>query len=414
MTVAQWIGLFFLGAMLALLWQLRNLLLLIFGAIVIAVALDTLSRIPQRFGLRRGSSLVLTILTVMVGASILMLIVVPPLVNQFIALFNQLREILLEAPAGFEQGFENIRDWLDNFSPIPLAEEPTEGSLPPPISPSSPIQFDPNTIIETVLEQLGRGLGIATSFVTVVINLFLLTILTILLLVDPKSYVNAFVLICPDFYRDRIRYILHRCEEALRSWLIGILITSTFVMLMSGIGLLILGVPLVLANAVLAGIFNFIPNIGPTLSVIAPMTLALSVDPWKALWVLFFYVGIQNLETYAVTPYVMSRQVSLLPGLTLLAQVVFTTFFGLPGLLLAVPSAAVLQVWIQEVLIHDVLDHWTAPPLLMSLSKQLQLPRPSEPTSPPATAALSTSEASSSRETASDGIQEDPTVPEQT
>jgi predicted PurR-regulated permease PerM len=119
-----------------------------------------------------------------------------------------------------------------------------------------------------------------------------------------------------------------------------------------------LGVKLVLANALLAGLLNIIPNVGPTMSTVFPMSVAVLDAPWKSIAVLGSYVVIQNLESYVITPSVMHHQVKLLPGLTLTAQFVFTLMFGPLGLLLALPLAVVLQVVIREVLIHDVLDHW--------------------------------------------------------
>jgi predicted PurR-regulated permease PerM len=112
------------------------------------------------------------------------------------------------------------------------------------------------------------------------------------------------------------------------------------------------------ANALLAGMLNIIPNVGPTISTIFPMSVALLVSPWKALAVLGLYVLVQNLESYVITPSVMHHQVQLLPGLTLTAQFVFTVLFGPLGLLLALPLAVCLQVVIREILIHDVLDPW--------------------------------------------------------
>ena len=115
---------------------------------------------------------------------------------------------------------------------------------------------------------------------------------------------------------------------------------------------------LVVANALLAGLLNVIPNIGPTLSTVFPMSVALLVSPWKALAVLGLYVLVQNLESYVITPSVMHHQVKLLPGLTLAAQLLFTVLFGPLGLLLALPLAVCLQVVIREVVIRDVLDPW--------------------------------------------------------
>jgi predicted PurR-regulated permease PerM len=108
-------------------------------------------------------------------------------------------------------------------------------------------------------------------------------------------------------------------------------------------------------------LLTFIPNIGPTLSVIPPIAIALLEDPWKALAVLILYIIIQQIESNLLTPLVMAQQVSLLPAVTLLAQVFFATFFGFLGLLLALPLTVVGQVWLKEVLLEDILDNWGKP-----------------------------------------------------
>ena len=140
--------------------------------------------------------------------------------------------------------------------------------------------------------------------------------------------------------------------------MVGVLISSLCVGLLAAIGLSLLGVRLVAANALLAGLLNIIPNVGPTLSTIFPMSVALLDTPWKALAVLLVYILVQNLESYVITPSVMQHQLKLLPGLTLTAQLVFTLVFGPLGLLLALPLAVCLQVILREVLIHDILDPW--------------------------------------------------------
>ena len=143
--------------------------------------------------------------------------------------------------------------------------------------------------------------------------------------------------------------------------MVGVLISSLAVSALCGIALSLLGVKLVLANALLAGLLNIIPNVGPTMSTVFPMSVAVLDAPWKSIAVLGSYVVIQNIESYVITPSVMHHQVKLLPGLTLTAQFVFTLIFGPLGLFLALPLAVVLQVVIREVLIHDVLNHWINP-----------------------------------------------------
>jgi predicted PurR-regulated permease PerM len=140
--------------------------------------------------------------------------------------------------------------------------------------------------------------------------------------------------------------------------MVGVLISSLAVGTLAAIGLSLLGVKLVAANAVLAGVLNVIPNVGPTLSTVFPMSVALLDSPWKSLAVLVLYVVVQNLESYLITPSVMHHQLKLLPGLTLTAQLLFTLVFGPLGLLLALPLAVCVQVIVREVVIHDLLDPW--------------------------------------------------------
>jgi predicted PurR-regulated permease PerM len=162
----------------------------------------------------------------------------------------------------------------------------------------------------------------------------------------------------PSFYRRRVEGILNKCEVSLEGWITGAFIAICVVGVMSLVGLSILGVKAALALAILAGFFNLIPNLGPTMSVIPAMAIAFLDEPWKAIAVLILYFIIQQVESNFITPVVMAHQVSLLPAITLIAQLFFVTFFGFLGLFLALPLTVVAKIWLQEVLIKDVLDEW--------------------------------------------------------
>lgn len=88
------------------------------------------------------------------------------------------------------------------------------------------------------------------------------------------------------------------------------------------------------------------------------MAIALLDAPWKAWGVLILYILLHEIEGDILTPLVMAKEVSLLPAITLLFQVASTVFFGFLGLLLAIPLLVVIQVWLRECLIKDILDHW--------------------------------------------------------
>jgi predicted PurR-regulated permease PerM len=206
-----------------------------------------------------------------------------------------------------------------------------------------------------------------SNSLTALLQLLLVLVLAIMMLANPREYRNAFVRLFPSFYRRRADEILTRSESALGNWLLGIAISSTTVAFLSGIGLFALQIPLVLVHALLAGLLNFIPNIGPTASVIFPIMVALLGPPWKIAAILILYFIIQNVESYLLTPTVMAKQVSLLPAITLIAQIFFAQMFGLLGLLLALPLTVVAKTWIEELLFKDILDRWRQPRLSPSI-----------------------------------------------
>ncbi|GAB4214994.1 MAG: AI-2E family transporter [Synechococcales cyanobacterium] len=364
MGLVQWLGLVALLTFFYALWEVRQMLMLLFTAIVLAVAVDTLAAVPQRFGIGRGLSLILTALVLVLLGFLGGLVIVPPLVEQFTQLLSLL-------PKGASEAQELL---IQLYARLPVDVDP----------PSLQEVF--NTLSAQVSTVLGRSLAIFSSLLNTVVGFLIVFVLTVLLLVDPSAYAHIFVLMFPAFYRPRAQDILIRCRVSLQRWLIGIMITSSLVMLLSAVGLWILGVPLVLANAALAGVLNLIPNVGPTLSVVAPMMVALTISPWKPLAVLILYIIIQQAESHVLTPFVMSRQLALLPGLILLSQIFFTTFFGVLGLFLSVPLAAVLQVWIQELVVRDVLDRWfvgtpvPSLPRLKPYHPETEVAQPSTPT----------------------------------
>ena len=204
-------------------------------------------------------------------------------------------------------------------------------------------------------------LQLAGNFGIGLVQLLFVVAVALMLSVQPEDYRQVAILMAPSYLRRRISGVLDSCGQALSSWMVGVLISSIAVGLMAFVGLSLLGVQLTTANALLAGMLNVIPNVGPTLSVVFPMAVALLDNPWMSLAVLALYVVIQNVESYIITPSVMHHQVKLLPGLTLAAQGIFMVIFGFKGLLLALPLAVCLQVVVRELIVRDVLDTWKRP-----------------------------------------------------
>ncbi|WP_392531472.1 AI-2E family transporter [Nostoc sp. C117] len=338
MNLGQWIGLIAILLSLYILWQIKEVLLLMFAAVVLATTLNRLAKRFQRYGMKRGFAVLLAVAIFFAGIIGFFWLIVPPFAQQF-------QELTYRVP----QGFGRFNSWLDAL----------RTRIPNELVPYIP---DFNSLIQQAQPIVNRVLGNSFAFVSgsleVVLKVLLVLVLTGMLLADPVAYRKVFVRLFPSFYRRRVEGILDQCEVSLEGWVTGAVIAMGVVGLMSVIGLSILGVKAALALGVLAGFLNLIPNLGPTLSVVPAMAIALLDEPWKAIAVLILYFIIQQTESNFITPVVMAHQVSLLPAITLISQLFFVTFFGFLGLFLALPLTVVAKIWMQEVLIKDVLDEW--------------------------------------------------------
>ncbi|MGC9503429.1 AI-2E family transporter [Baaleninema sp.] len=370
MKLGDWIAVIGFVISITILWQFRQVLLLVFTAMVLAIALNSLVRWIQRFGHRRGiaidrgQAVLLSLLLVLLFGILFIGLVVPPFVEQF----QQLLELV---PVGWQRFLawldgvlQNPPNWLNleeinlpNFTDLTRQVGPLAGDL------------------------LGNFFTFFSNSLAVLLQLLLVVVLTVMFLVNPSAYRNLAIRLFPSFYRRRADEIFTACETSLLNWMGGIVINSLFVASLSALGLILLQVKFVFAHALLAGAFNFIPNIGPTMSVVFPVSVALLDTPLKALAVIVLYLLIQNLESYWFSPMVMQKQVSLLPALTLTAQIFFATFLGLLGLILALPLAVVTKTWIEEAFIKDVLDRWSVRPP-RQISRPVAAGERSTPTEP--------------------------------
>lgn len=343
MRFGQWLGLIALIISLYILWQIRQVVLLLFAAIILATVLNRVVRRLQRSRVKRGFAIAITIIILLAVIIGFFALVVPSIVEQL----QQLVDIV-------PQVSQRLRTWFERLQSV--------------IPGSMLEQFQEFRGLENLTQQVQTWLSrlldnffvfVNNSF-SVVLSILLFLVLTIMLLANPAQYRRIFTLAFPAFYRKRVDEILNECEASLVGWIKGTLIAMGVIGLVSFIGLSILGVPLPFVNATLAGLLEFIPSVGPTLSVIPPAVIALLDAPWKSLAVILFYIAIQQFESLVLVPIIMKQEVDLLPVFTILAVVVFASLFGFLGLLLAIPLLIVVQIWLKEVLVKDILNHWNS------------------------------------------------------
>lgn len=206
----------------------------------------------------------------------------------------------------------------------------------------------PTTLRDRLLAQIG-GVGryflhALGSTLAVLAGLVLVIFLAIYLAIDPSTYRRGFLYLVPRGARVRTDEILGAISVTLRRWLVTQLIAMIVIGAVSTVVLMALGVRAAVPLGILAGLLEFVPTVGPTLSALPAIAMGFVDSPEKALAVAVAYVGIQFLENHLLIPILMKEGMDLPPALTLVVQALMAVIFGVLGLLVAVPLLATIMI----------------------------------------------------------------------
>lgn len=316
------------AGLLLLAWQLSDLLLLLFGAIIVAVALRTLAApLEKRFGWHRRMAVgvaVITILLIIVIGSLLM-------GDRLVSQIANLREKLPGA-------FDAITTWIN----------------------SRPFGINLIRLWENVLSNgvpWNRLASAATGTLGAISSAGLMVVVGVYLAVDPALYRNGLVRLVPIGYRAKFQAALLASGHGLSRWLLGQGISMVFVGSSTALGLFLLGMPLALSIGVIAGVLAFIPFFGPIASGVLAVLLAFMEGPALALYVAALCLLIQQIEGNFLMPSVQKWAVELPPVLGITAAVIFGLLFGLAGIIFATPLMVVAMVLVEKLYVEDVLEN---------------------------------------------------------
>jgi predicted PurR-regulated permease PerM len=313
-------------------WELRWVLLVLFGAVVLAVALDVpITLLRRLLPLNRPAALIVVLVSLVLLGGVLGQLLLPELVEQIEQLTSLLPVLALRLSSLARQV-----DWLPDLEQQLMALGTWERLQP----------------------LGGQLLGLAGGAANTTIQMLLMALLAILLALDPRSHQKVIVSLTPSFWRPQMKHLLGESRQALGGWLAGMTLSAVSVFLLTWAGLALLGVPLALLSSLVCGLLTFVPTIGPTAATLLPLAVGLLVSPAKMLQVLVLRLILQNAEAFLLTPVLLRRTVNLLPTVALTAQLCLGALLGLPGVLLALPLVVVLQVLFEEVLVKEVMDHW--------------------------------------------------------
>lgn len=309
-------------------YLVREVLLLIYVSAVLAVGFSPIVRLIERqrlvpVGRRLPRPVAILVLYIFVLGALGLIVsaALPPLVRQTV----QLRDAL---PGLLEKAQTFLVGW---------------GILDHEITWQEIFRSAPNTgdAVTTVLVAVGGIIGGIVGLVTVLI-------LTFYLLVEGDDLVRFFISLARPERRPMYLVAWSDITQKVSAWLNGQLLLGTIIGVTTAIGLLALGVPYVFVLSVVAGIGELIPVVGPLLAALPAIAVAFSVSPVTALATAIFFLVQQQVENHVLVPRIMSRQVGVRAVVVLVSLMIGSSLLGILGALLSVPTAAILQVLVQD------------------------------------------------------------------
>ena len=321
-----------LGLMALLLWKLADVLLLAFGAVLVAILLHAASdalvrylRVPERWSLTLDS------------------LVIFALFLAIMALFGT------QVRSQFSSVVERLPFALDNFSKH-LGIGPVSDDL------SEIVNNAPAGGMAARLAGIGGAIldGLADFILVVIAGLYIAA--------APRLYEQGFVKLFPIRHHERVESTLEASGKALRLWLTSQLIAMSCVAVLSAMAFWLIGLPSAIALGLIAGLADFIPFLGPILGALPAVLIAFSISGETALWTILAVIVIQQLEGNVIFPLVARSVISIPPALALFAILIGSVLFGTLGLIFGFPLAVVTYVLVKKLYVRETLGERTEVP----------------------------------------------------
>ena len=202
---------------------------------------------------------------------------------------------------------------------------------------------------------LSRLPGVASLPLGLIVNVVVVIVVGLYLALQPGLYSAGIKHLLPFRARRRAGEVLSALDQALGRWLLGRFGLMVINGGLTATALWLLGVPLAFTLGLIAGVLNFIPNVGPFIAAVPAVLIAFVQSPQTALYTMIVYLVVQVVDAYILTPLVDRKSVELPPVVTIAAQVLLGLMFGFVGLLLASPLTAAAMILVKMLYVEDVL-----------------------------------------------------------
>lgn len=310
-----------------LLYRFNQVVFILFIAIVMGTVIRPVVTWLHRRGLPRIAGVILVYLLLLALLISFVLLLFPLIVEQ--------GTTIAAAVPGY---YQSLREWMVNY-PNQLIVRLSE-FLPETLSGQAPVQQTG----QQVLASAGQALGYLSSAARIIFVAMAILLLAFYWTLDGPRAIQSLLLLVPREQRDSTRELIATMETKVGFYVAGQGILCLVIGVMALVAYLIIGLPNALILALVAGVLEAVPLVGPLLGAIPASLVALSIGPTKLVWVIVATVIIQELENSFLVPRVMHKAVGVNPFVSLLAIFAFSSLLGIPGALMAIPMAAIIQL----------------------------------------------------------------------
>lgn len=313
---------------LVFLWFIRDVLLLFLVAIVIASALEPLAAVLQRFRIPRALSVLLTyvaVLAVLGGAGTLIL---PALAQEVLELAQVLPDV-----------YQRFTGLLGNVGTIFGTPEAIEG-----------LRHGILRLGDVLTSSAGGVFATTKTLFGNVVAVVLVFVVSFYLVVNRHGLVAFIRSVTPPDHQAYVIGLVERAQRKIARWAGAQLLLGLAVGVVVYLGLWGLGVRYALALALVAGLFELVPIVGPIAAAVPGILVGFTQSLTIGLLVILLYLVIQQIENHALVPLIMRRVVGLHPLITILAVLIGAKLAGLLGILLAVPVATIIAIFLADLI----------------------------------------------------------------
>ena len=320
-----------------LLYSLRIVLFLFFVAIVIGTAIRPAVEWLHRRGVSRAVGVIIIYVLIAAVVSGILALVLPLLAEQTTQIAQNL-----------PQYYTSFRDALISSSNRLLQNI---GLRIPPQFSLLLLQRNTTADTEQVLTQVGQTLLYTNLILKGILSTLAIFLLAYYWTQESTPAIRAFLRLFPPQRKKQVREFLQLAETKLGGYIRGQGLLCISIGAAAFIAYVLIGLPYTLVLAVFAGVMEMVPIFGPALGAVPALSVALSIGPGKAIWVVVATVLIQMLENVFFVPRIMKSSTGVNPILVLLSLMAFSSVFGFMGALLALPLAAIIQLFVSRVVL---------------------------------------------------------------